>query len=72
MSINNIELKEDLVRGGKTYPKGTQGELIGTLPENPINSVMMLCIKIKGTDEVVEVTDDLKNCTDFYYIKDAY
>lgn len=72
MSINNIELTEDLIRVGKTYPKGTQGELIGTLPANPINSVMMLCIKIRNTDEIVEVTDDVKNCTDFKYKKYAY
>lgn len=72
MSINNIELTQELIRGGKTYPKGTQGELIGTLPENPANSLMMLCIKIKDTGEIVEVTDDVKNCIDFKYKKHAY
>jgi|688.fasta_scaffold1222260_2 hypothetical protein len=72
MNINHIELTEDLIRCSNTYPKGTQGELIGTLPENPINSVIMLCIKIKDTDEIVEVTDDLENCIDFHYIKNAY
>lgn len=72
MKVNNIELTEDLIRGGKTYPKGTQGELIGTLPKNPINNVMMLCIKIKDTEEVVEISDNLKGCTDFKYKKYAY
>jgi len=69
MNVNHIELTEDLIRNGKVYPKGTKGELIGMLSEN-LKEPMSLGIRIDG--ETVEVTSDIKNCTDFKYKKYAY
>lgn len=70
MNINHIELTEDLVRGGKLYPKGTRGELIGMLSTN-LKEPVSLGIRL-ADGETVEVTRDIKNCTDFKYKKYAY
>jgi hypothetical protein len=65
-NVNYVQLTEDLVRGGKTYPKGTKCLLIGMLSPHDIknNGQMALGIRLEN-EEFVEVTTDVKNCTDF-------
>lgn len=65
--MNNIELTEDLVRDGKLYPKGTKGELLGAISQDEHDWTNWLCLKIG--EEVVKVTNNIKNCTDFKYKK---
>lgn len=64
MSVNRIKLTEDLNRNGKTYPKGTVADLVGLLP-NVLSSPVSIGIRVGN--ELVEVTSDIKKCTDFKY-----
>ena len=67
-NVNYVQLTEDLVRGGKTYPKGTKCLLIGMLSARDIgnNGPMALGIRLEN-EEFIEVTTDIKNCTDFKF-----
>jgi hypothetical protein len=67
-NVNYVQLTEDLVRNGKTYPKGTKCLMIGMLSPLDIenNGPMALGIRLEN-DECVEVTKDIINCNDFKF-----
>ncbi len=66
--MNLIRLTEDLIRNGKTYPKGTECRMIGMLSPHDIynNGPMALGLRLEN-EEFVEVTKDIRSCTDFKY-----
>lgn len=66
-NTNHVRLTEDLIRDGQTYPKGTEGYLIGMLSPFDSENNHTPSLGIQIGECFIEVTKDIKNCTDFKY-----
>lgn len=62
---NLIELTEPLIRDGVEYPAGTICTMVGMMSEVK-NSPVYIGIMLEN-GQCIQVTDNVKNCTDFKY-----